>query len=191
MLLITSLAVEKCCTLKQGDCKNALCQGIFPDDKITFIKPPIGDPNVEEDAYWLLKRTIYGLCRSPCHWYTKIKSILKSIGLCENASDPCLFTGHVFDPSNPKDSPSLSALILSLYVDDFVYFPEDAAIERKFEALLSPLVSVEFIGANWTWCYVIMTQCHQPTTPGAETIQTESSNHEQINGIVSAPGGVG
>jgi hypothetical protein len=26
------------------------------------------------------------------------------------------------------------------------------------------------LGADWTWCYVIMTQCHQPTTPGAETI---------------------
>ncbi len=47
------------------------------------------------------------------------------------------------------------------------------------------------LGANWTWCYVIMTQHHQPTTPGAETIQIESSNHEQINGMVSALGGVG
>ncbi len=35
------------------------------------------------------------------------------------------------------------------------------------------------------------TQRHQPTTPGAETIPTESSNHELIDGIVSAPGGVG
>jgi hypothetical protein len=42
-----------------------------------------------------------------------------------------------------------------------------------------------------TWCYVIMTQHHQPTTPGAETIQTESSNHEKIDGMVSVPGGVG
>ena len=31
----------------------------------------------------------------------------------------------------------------------------------------------------------------QPTTPGAETILTESLNHELIDGIVSAPGGVG
>jgi hypothetical protein len=47
------------------------------------------------------------------------------------------------------------------------------------------------LGANRTWCYVIMTQHHQPTTPGAETIQTESSTHEQIDGMVSAPGKVG
>jgi hypothetical protein len=29
-----------------------------------------------------------------------------------------------------------------------------------------------------TWCYVVRTQHHQPTTPGAETIQTEGSHHE-------------
>ncbi len=46
-------------------------------------------------------------------------------------------------------------------------------------------------GADQTWCYVVMTQCHQPTTPGAETIWAESSNHEQIGSMVSAPGGVG
>jgi hypothetical protein len=46
-------------------------------------------------------------------------------------------------------------------------------------------------GTNRTWCYVVMTQHHQPTTPGAETIQTESSNHELIDGMVSAPGGAG
>ncbi len=47
------------------------------------------------------------------------------------------------------------------------------------------------LGADQTWCSVLMTQHHQPTTPCAETIQTESSNHEQIDGMVLAPGGVG
>jgi hypothetical protein len=37
--LIPSMSVEKCCTLKQGDCKNKFCQSILPDDKITIIKP--------------------------------------------------------------------------------------------------------------------------------------------------------
>jgi hypothetical protein len=37
MHLITSMAVEKCCTLKQGDCKNTFCQGFLPDNKITKL----------------------------------------------------------------------------------------------------------------------------------------------------------
>ncbi len=61
MHLITSMAVEKHRTLKQGNCKNAFCQGILPKDKITIIKPPIGNPDAEKDEYWLLKWTIYGL----------------------------------------------------------------------------------------------------------------------------------
>jgi hypothetical protein len=36
------------------------------------------------------------------------------------------------------------------------------------------------LGNNRTWCYVVMTQRHQPTTPGAETIQTESSNLNKL-----------
>jgi hypothetical protein len=60
--------------------------------------------------------------------------------------DPCLFTGHVFDPSNPNDSPSSSPLTLGLYVDDFVYFSEDPPIKQKNLALLLPLITVEFMG---------------------------------------------
>ena len=52
MRLMVSLAVEKCRTLKQGDCKNAFCQGILPDDEITIVKPPIGDPDADKDEYW-------------------------------------------------------------------------------------------------------------------------------------------
>jgi hypothetical protein len=47
------------------------------------------------------------------------------------------------------------------------------------------------LGTDPTWCDVVMTQSHQPTTPSAETIPTESSNHELIDGMVSVPGGVG
>jgi hypothetical protein len=58
-----SLAVERRRTLKQGNCKNAFCQGIFPDDEITIVKPPIGDPDAAKDEYWLLRKTLYGLRR--------------------------------------------------------------------------------------------------------------------------------
>jgi hypothetical protein len=32
--------------------------------------------------------------------------------------------------------------------------------------------------SHQTWCYVIRTQHHQPTMPGAETIRTEGPHHE-------------
>jgi hypothetical protein len=44
---MVSMAVQKCRTLRQGDGKNAFCQGIFPDNKITIVKPPISDPDAK------------------------------------------------------------------------------------------------------------------------------------------------
>jgi hypothetical protein len=72
---------------------------------------------------------------------------------------------------------------------------DDAFLPRRHQKVLgggenSPPQSNHF-GADWTWCYVVMTQSHQPTSPGAETIPIESSTHELIDGMVSVPGGVG
>ncbi len=55
MRLMINLAMERHCTLKQGNCKNAFCQGALPDDEITIIKPPIGDPDATKNKYCLLK----------------------------------------------------------------------------------------------------------------------------------------
>jgi hypothetical protein len=70
------LATERHCTLKQGDCKNAFCQGFLPDVEITIVKPPIRKPDATKNKYWLLKCTLYGLQYRPCHWYTKINAAL-------------------------------------------------------------------------------------------------------------------
>ena len=131
MRVMVSLAVEKCRTLKQGDCKNAFCQGILPDDEITIVKPPIGNPDADKDEYWLLKKMLYGLRHSPRHWYNKITSVLASIGLRPNASDPCMFTGSVCNPNNPAADIPSAPLTVGLYVDDFVYFSEDPEVERS------------------------------------------------------------
>jgi hypothetical protein len=177
MCLITSMAVEKRRTIKQGNCKNAFCQGTLPEDEITIIKPPIGNPDAEKDEYWLLKWTIYGLRHSRRHWYTKIKSILKQIGLHENASNPCLFTSSIHNPSNPADSPLSSSLTLGLYVDDFIYFSEDPEVKQKFETLLLSLVTVKFMG---TVEWFLGTHCQWLATDNVVSVhlsQTSSAAH--------------
>jgi hypothetical protein len=129
MRLMVSLATESHCVLKQGDCKNALCQRILPDNEITIVKPPIGDPNAKKDEYWLLKCTLYGLRRSPRHWYTKINAALNALGLHANSLEPCLYTGHIIDPSNPDAPPTSSPFTLGLYVDNFIYFSDNPNVE--------------------------------------------------------------
>jgi hypothetical protein len=48
---LVSLAVEKWRPLRQGDCKNAFCQGILPPDEITIMHLPAGDPEAEPNEY--------------------------------------------------------------------------------------------------------------------------------------------
>ncbi len=116
------MAVEKHCTLKQGNCKKCI---LSRHNKTTIIKPPIEDPDTEKDKYWLLKRILYGLCHSPRHLYAKFHSILSQLGLCMNAWDPCLFTGQVVNPLDPTVLATSLPLTLGLYIDDFVYFSKD------------------------------------------------------------------
>ena len=67
--LLTSMATKNCCILRQGDCKNAVCNAKLPTDKTTIIKPPSGDPDAKRDVFWILKKTLDGLGLSPRHWY--------------------------------------------------------------------------------------------------------------------------
>ena len=43
--LLVSMAVKQQRTLKQGDCKNAFCNGVLPPDETTIVKPQIGNPD--------------------------------------------------------------------------------------------------------------------------------------------------
>ena len=145
--------------LKQGDCKNAFCQGILPKEEVTIVCPLSGDPDAPTDEYWLPQKILHGLRRSPRHWYKKIDSILCSIGLVPNAHDPCFYTGLVRSPLDPSASQSSVPLSLGLYVEDFVYFSKDLAVEALFERLLQERVKVEFmglvewfLGIHFSWC---------------------------------------
>ena len=132
--------------LKLGDCKKTFCQGILPAEETTIVRPPSGDPDASKDEYWLLLKTLYGLRRSPCHWYDKINAIIHSIGLTPSSHDPCLYTGFVRDPKDPSSLQSSKPLALGIYVDDFVYFSEDPAVEALFKRLLRERVKVVFMG---------------------------------------------
>ncbi len=118
----------------------------LPPEETTIVRPPSGDSESDPQEYWLLLKTLYGLRHSPKHWYDKINAILISIGLTPSLEDPCLYSGFVIDPSDPSKRASEHPLMLGLYVDDFVYFLEDPAVESLFCRLLSECCKVDFMG---------------------------------------------
>jgi hypothetical protein len=74
----------------------------------------------------------------PRIWYETLCSHLHSIGLQNSPTSPCLFVGRL-EEGGPL-------IYMGIYVDDIIYFSTDDTTERKFEELLSNLVSVDFMG---------------------------------------------
>ena len=78
-----------------------------------------------------------------------VNSILLDMGLQPSLHDPCLFQGVPSSPTSPAAATD-KPLHLGLYVDDFVYFSEESAVENRFERLLAAKLKIEFMGTvNW------------------------------------------
>lgn len=172
--LLTSKAVGEKRVLQQGDCKNAFCQAVLPEDEATVVRPPHGDPDHDKEIYWRLRKTLYGLRRSPRHWFNRFASILKDMGLVQSPHDPCLFSGivdpttskfdtstnedgtvsvsipHATDPSAAPTTITLPAqrqmIHIGVYVDDFVFYSTNDAEEELFRQVLQSQITVDFMG---------------------------------------------
>ncbi len=108
----------------------------------------MGDPDAQPGEYWLLNKTLYGLRRSPKHWYDMASTALLEMGLSQSTTDPCLFHGVPSspDPALPDDQP----ITVGLYVDDMVYYSTDDAVEDRFQRILSSQFKISFMGVvNW------------------------------------------
>jgi hypothetical protein len=113
---------------KQCDAVQAFCQTTLPPDEQYVCLPPKGCPFTPPKTYLLLKKTLYGLKRSPRHWYQTASQALTLLNLhpCPNA--PCIFTGQIL--------PNKAPIYVGIYVDDFIYFSQDPEVEKAFETML-------------------------------------------------------
>ena len=120
--LLVALAVRHRKTLKSGDIVQAFCQSYLPPGKNYVCWPPAGCPITPPNTYLKLRKTLYGLKRSPRHFYELASKILESIGMKKHPYSPCIFFGTPIQGKPP--------LYLRLYVDDFIYFSEDNEVEK-------------------------------------------------------------
>ena len=151
---LIALATRLKCTPKTGDVSQAFCQGVLPPDEEYYIKPPPGCPLTTKGGYLKLLKTLYGLKRSPRHWYEKARATLLSIGFKQCPNAPCLFIGHLIKGEPP--------VYLGLYVDDFVYFSESKAAEKEFETRFLSRITVDFNGTIGYFLGINHTVEHHP-----------------------------
>ena len=59
--LLTYSVVGDKHTRQQVTSKNAFCNATLTDDEVAVTRTPIGNPAFQDDEYWILKKTLYGL----------------------------------------------------------------------------------------------------------------------------------
>jgi hypothetical protein len=101
-----------------------------------------------------LLRSLYGLKRAPRIWFDTLCSHLRSLGLQNSPSSPCLFFGSII-PGEPP-------IYIGVYVDDLIYFSSSDLVEQKFEELLGNLVSVDFMGQVSYFLGIEFSWTHHP-----------------------------
>lgn len=141
--LITALAVRDKCIPKSGDITQAFCQSYLPPNENYICRPPAGCPITKPHTFLKLKKTLYGLKRSPRHFYDLAIKILKSIGMKQHPYSQCIFYGKNLIPGQPP-------IFLGLCVDDFIYYSKSPQVEAKFEKDFSSKIRITFWALNST-----------------------------------------
>ena len=145
--LLTAKSVGDKRIIQQSDCKNAFCNTTLLDDGFTVIQPTIGYLDFQKDEYWLLKKTLYVLRRSPHDWYNIIKRILLNMGLKASTHDSCLLSGILDKPTSHNTiSEDQSQLHVGLYVENFIFYSSDPSQEALFQTLIQEHIQVDFMG---------------------------------------------
>ena len=100
--LLLSIAANQRTLPKQGDVSQVFVQSTLPTNEQYIARPPAGCPISKPNTYLRLIQTLYGLKRSPRHWYNKATTVLESLGLqkLKKRSMHLLQTHHPGSPSN-------------------------------------------------------------------------------------------
>ena len=86
--LILALATSMNLHLRGADIKTAF---LYAEQiRKVYCKPPKG-ADCDDDEVWVLNRALYGLKDAPLRWHETLSRYLKSIGMKQSRSDPCLF----------------------------------------------------------------------------------------------------
>jgi hypothetical protein len=169
--LVVYLAIDHNKFAQQGDCRNAFCNPVHPDYEVVIVRPPQGCPFSKHNTLWRIRKTLYGLRRSPTHWYEMFRSVIQMCGLKPCPNSPYLFYGHPI-PGKPP-------LYLAVYVDDFIYFSPDDTVERHFETAMQAQLRVDFFGTV-EWFLGTYYDWSREDGHASEHLSQEANSHQLI-----------
>lgn len=124
-----ALAVKHGFNVDQMDAVTAFLQGNLSEE--IYMEQPDGF-NDRSGRVCRLKKTIYGLKQNGREWNKQLKNTLKSFGLKNSRTDPCIYFTH--------------GLILGIYVDDIIIFWKDVKQRDKLKASLNSVFKMKDMG---------------------------------------------
>lgn len=113
------------------DVKGAFLYGKIDED--VFLKPPQG-VDVEENNVLKLKKSLYGLKKSPKYWYECFNKFMTEIGFTRSLNDYCLYT---------KDD-----TFVLLYVDDLLILSNNILETKKLKNYLCTKFKTKDLGSK-------------------------------------------
>ena len=162
---LIAIAVKFGCIPRTADIAQAFCQALLPESEKYILTPPAGCPITPPKSYWLLRKTLYGLKRSPRHWYEMARRLLIEIGLTPLPQSPCIFTGTLI----PNEAP----IYIGLYVDDMIYFSPSTKTLETFETTFGNKITTTFNGdIDYFLGIKFDTQTHGPKNVSIHMTQT-------------------
>jgi len=106
-------------------------------DADVYMKQPAGYVDAEHpDWVCHLKKGLYGLKQGGRLWNNKLNDYLLSIGFSRSKADSCMYTRHEGD----------DITVLSIYVDDVIYFSTAAANRDKIKHQLEEKFKMTDLG---------------------------------------------
>lgn len=106
---LLELSVEEELHVHQMDVVTAYVQGDLSSE-IYMEQPFMFKVPEEKGKVWKLLRPLYGLKQSGREWHQKLRKSLKSIGLHQSETEPCVFVGRI----------NCEIIIVIVYVDDLL-----------------------------------------------------------------------
>ena len=114
MRVLLSIAVNQAWSLQQLDVSNAFLYVDF-EEHVFIEQPPAYVAQGESTKVCFLRRSIYGLKKSPRAWFSKFIGLLSAFG----------FTSCVADPTVLTKKTKGGLVILVVYVDDIILTRSD------------------------------------------------------------------
>lgn len=133
--MLFALSVQIGMDITHLDVNTAFLNGYLKED--IYMTIPDGFIGECRGKVLKLKRAIYGLKQSSLVWYEKVKNLLCNIGFKNSKYEPCLFTKFNNDVK----------LIITLYVDDFLIFSNNAQETDRLKATLNSEFKIKDLGS--------------------------------------------